>query len=179
MWGWQCRDGLGPLRPPNSKASRKSCQSALSLSQSVQVAHIQGTRSDTTQSTHQQSWIAGESINEGLSVCMDDFMCCTWFEQSAHCAVTSESSLIWFSFDLLKCVYTHYCFSFHWQIVWPPPDIRSSSLSKPRHTSQYSHTPINTRPINTQSHQTLDSRRQYKRNTLGLKAQEYEIVRQN
>lgn len=42
----------GPLRPPNSKASRKSCQSALSLSQSVQVAQVQGTWSDTTQKTH-------------------------------------------------------------------------------------------------------------------------------
>lgn len=61
----------GPLRPPNSKASRKSCQSALSLSQSVQVACVQGTWSDTVQKTHNSdtggSW---GKVSEGKSVCV-------------------------------------------------------------------------------------------------------------
>lgn len=65
----------GPLRPPNSKASRKSCQSALSLSQSVQVAHVQGTWSDIAQKTHNSSTgAAGESVREESFMCACEYV---------------------------------------------------------------------------------------------------------
>ena len=142
----------GPLRPPNSKASRKSCQSALSLSQSVQVARVQGTRSDTAQKTHNSntggSW-GRVSEGEHVCVCVFDLR----KTKSTDCAATDLTNhLVSFSVVLLKCVYTHDCcfFSFFSTMGGIECPLQARDLHLPAnlistnvHTHTHTHTQIN------------------------------------
>lgn len=57
----------GPLRPPHSKASRKSC---LSLCLSVHMAYVQGTLSDTTQKQTHNTGVLGGSVREVIWKCV-------------------------------------------------------------------------------------------------------------
>lgn len=101
----------GPLRPPNSKASRKSCQSALSLSQSVEVAHVQGTWSDTTQKTHNNNTGEPRKVSE-----RSHFGVCALFDLSKSrkyklcCHRSKRSSGIIQRRPVAMCLHTHCCF---------------------------------------------------------------------